>query len=104
VKNRLKAKLAPKSGENGLFFEKNRHIESILKFLVESVTTGLPVGDSFNGQILKYSPFMSHFDFGFSQPLLQRRFEKKPCSICDPEHYEMKESQNMPICSCRFAQ
>jgi len=56
----------------------NRQIESILKFFVESVTTGLPVGDSFNDQILKLSPFMSHFDFGFSrQPLLQRRFKKK---------------------------
>jgi hypothetical protein len=31
----------------------NRHIYSILKFLVENVTTGLPVGDSFTGQIGK---------------------------------------------------
>jgi hypothetical protein len=34
------------------------------------------VGDSFNGQIIKPSPFMPHFDVGFSPPLLHCRFEK----------------------------
>jgi hypothetical protein len=62
AKNRQKATLPPKSGENGLFFEKQiAKIETVLKLFGESVATGLPVGDSFNGQIIKPSPFMSHF-------------------------------------------
>ncbi len=77
VKNRLKATLAPKSGESDMFFEKKSRNWVKFEVLVESVTTGLPVGDIFNDQILKLSPFMSHFDFGFSQPLLQRRFKKE---------------------------
>jgi hypothetical protein len=75
--NRQKATLHPKSGENGLFFEKQiAKIEPVLKLFGESVATGMPVGDSFNGQIIKPSPFMSHFDLGFSPPLLVFRFEK----------------------------
>jgi hypothetical protein len=69
--------LPPKSGENGLFFKKQiAKIETVLKLFGESVATGLPVGDSFNGQIIKPSPFISHFDLGFSPPLLHCRFGK----------------------------
>jgi hypothetical protein len=76
-KTHWKATLPPKSGENGLFFEKqNAKIEPVLKLFGESVATGMPVDDSFNGQIIKLSPFMSHFDLGFSPPLLLFRFEK----------------------------
>jgi hypothetical protein len=61
AKNRQKATLHPKSGENGLFFEKEiAKIERVLKLFGESVATGLPVGDSFNGQIIKLLPIMSH--------------------------------------------
>jgi hypothetical protein len=61
AKNRQKATLPPKSGENGLFFEKEiAKIERVLKLFGESVATGLPVGDSFNGQIIKLLPIMSH--------------------------------------------
>jgi hypothetical protein len=59
------------------FLKKNRQIETVLKFLGESVAPGLAVGDSFNGQIIKLSPFMSHFDFRFWPPLRHCRFEKK---------------------------
>jgi hypothetical protein len=61
AKNRQKATLPPKSGENGLF-KKNEiaKIETVLKLFGESVTTGLPVGDSFNVQIIKLLPIMSH--------------------------------------------
>jgi hypothetical protein len=34
------------------------------------------VGDSFKGQIVKPSPFMSHFDLGFSPSRLHCRFER----------------------------
>jgi hypothetical protein len=61
AKNRQKPTLPPKSGENGLFFEKEiAKIETVLKLFAESVATGLPVGDSFNGQIIKLLRIMSH--------------------------------------------
>jgi hypothetical protein len=60
-KNRHKATLPPKSGENALFFEKEiAKIERVLKLFGESVATGLPVGDSCNGQIIKLLSIMSH--------------------------------------------
>jgi len=41
AKNRQKATLPPKSGENGLFFEKEiANIERVLKLFGESVATG----------------------------------------------------------------
>jgi hypothetical protein len=39
------------------FFSFNCQIETGYKFLGASVAIGLPMGDSFNGQIIKHSPF-----------------------------------------------
>ncbi len=60
-----------------ILWETNRQIETILKFLGENVTTGLPVHNNFNGQIIKLSPFMSHFDLGFWPPLATLQIWKK---------------------------
>jgi hypothetical protein len=54
AKTRRKATLPPKSDENGLFSEKQiAKLRQFKKFLGESVTTGLPVDNNFNGQIIK---------------------------------------------------
>jgi hypothetical protein len=77
AKNRQKATLPPKSDENGLFSEKEiAKIETVFKLFGESVATWLPVRDSFNGQMIKLSPVMWHFDLGFSPAPLHCRFEK----------------------------
>ncbi len=61
-----------------VFWETNRQTETVLKFLGENVTTGPPVDNNFNGQIMKLSPFMSPFDLGFWQPLATLQIWKNP--------------------------